>query len=102
MTVQPRLASTVMLLRDGVEGALEVFMVRRVVQSEFMPDLFVFPGGSVIVDDRQLEENPAWRVRSLPLRLTRRGALRWDMDCGRRRFANSSRRPMCCWPTAKD
>lgn len=61
MTVQPRFASTVMLLRDALTpgGGIEVFMVRRVVQSEFMPDVYVFPGGSVISDDRMLEENAA-------------------------------------------
>ena len=58
--VQPRLASTVMLLRDisatlGTSD-IEVFMVRRVVQSEFMPDIFVFPGGSVSPDDRLAEQ----------------------------------------------
>ncbi len=59
MTVQPRLASTVMLVRDiqVAQGTsdIEVFMVRRVVQSEFMPDIFVFPGGSVVADDRLAE-----------------------------------------------
>ncbi len=59
MTVQPRLASTVMLVRDIPTGqsasGIEVFMVRRVVQSEFMPDIFVFPGGSVSADDRLAE-----------------------------------------------
>ena len=61
-TVQPRPASTVMLLRDsttssllGRKTGLEVFMVRRSVQSEFMPDIYVFPGGSVTEDDRQVE-----------------------------------------------
>jgi 8-oxo-dGTP pyrophosphatase MutT (NUDIX family) len=59
MPVQPRFASTVMLLRDiAHDGGIEVFMVRRVVQSEFMPDVYVFPGGSVIPDDRSLEERP--------------------------------------------
>lgn len=60
--VQPRPASTVMLLRDdssptrtGRGNALEVFMVRRSVQSEFMPDIYVFPGGSVMSDDKQVE-----------------------------------------------
>jgi 8-oxo-dGTP pyrophosphatase MutT (NUDIX family) len=59
MTVQPRFASTVMVLRDALPHGvgIEVFMVRRVVQSEFMPDVYVFPGGSVISDDRTLEEN---------------------------------------------
>jgi len=57
MTAQPRLASAVMLLRDretGGEG-VEVFMVRRAVQSEFMPDMYVFPGGTVSADDRATE-----------------------------------------------
>ncbi|GAC1399810.1 MAG: NUDIX hydrolase [Ktedonobacteraceae bacterium] len=60
MTVQPRLASTVMLLRDvpakQETSEIEVFMVRRVVQSEFMPDIYVFPGGSVSADDRFAEQ----------------------------------------------
>ncbi len=59
MLVQPRLASTVMLLRDSSieqEGSgIEVFMVRRVVQSEFMPDIYVFPGGSASADDSLAE-----------------------------------------------
>ena len=66
MTVQPRLASTVMLLRDSVRGGIEVFMVRRVVQSEFMPDLYVFPGGSVMPDDRLVEESSDLRVEVAP------------------------------------
>jgi 8-oxo-dGTP pyrophosphatase MutT (NUDIX family) len=64
MGVQPRLAATVMLLRDsdkrsGQVGqrSLEVFMVRRVVQSEFMPDVYVFPGGSVSADDLSTEQS---------------------------------------------
>jgi 8-oxo-dGTP pyrophosphatase MutT (NUDIX family) len=31
-------------------------MVRRVVQSEFMPNVYVFPGGSVSADDRTAEQ----------------------------------------------
>ena len=62
MAVQPRMASTVMLLREKatVQSAtqgIEVFMVRRVVQSEFMPDLYVFPGGSAMEDDRVVEQS---------------------------------------------
>jgi 8-oxo-dGTP pyrophosphatase MutT (NUDIX family) len=71
MTVQPRVASAVMLLRDipeeqraqEIEGSLplptntvEVFMVRRVIQSDFMPDVYVFPGGSVSKDDLAAEQ----------------------------------------------
>src|SRR5438132_4662626 len=57
MAVQPRLASAVMLLRDMLAGqGIEVFMVRRVIQSDFMPDVYVFPGGSVSADDRAAEQ----------------------------------------------
>lgn len=57
MPVQPRLASAIMLLRDHPSGqALEVFMVRRVIQSDFMPDVYVFPGGSISADDCKTEE----------------------------------------------
>ncbi|MDQ6645392.1 MAG: NUDIX hydrolase [Chloroflexota bacterium] len=57
MSTQPRLASAVMLLRDLASGqGIEVFMVRRVIQSDFMPDVFVFPGGSVSADDRAAEQ----------------------------------------------
>ena len=56
MAVEPRLASAVMLLRDTPSGqGIEVFMVRRVIQSDFMPDVYVFPGGSVSKDDRSAE-----------------------------------------------
>lgn len=55
MAVQPRSSSAVMIVRDSPAG-LEVFMVRRVVQSEFMPDVYVFPGGSVQPDDLAAEQ----------------------------------------------
>ena len=57
MPVQPRLASAVVLLRDHPSGqAVEVFMVRRVAESDFAPNVYVFPGGSVSADDRNTEE----------------------------------------------
>src|SRR5436305_7592851 len=53
MAVHPRLASAVMLLRDMTPGqGIEVFMVRRVIQSDFAPDVFVFPGGPGSAADR--------------------------------------------------
>src|SRR5258708_34522747 len=56
MAVEPRMASAVMLLRDPSSGqGMEVFMVRRVIQRDFMPDVYVFPGGSVTKDDRAAE-----------------------------------------------
>ncbi len=58
MGVQPRPASAVMILRDSGQS-FEVFMVRRVIQSDFMPDVYVFPGGSVTKDDIAAEQTPA-------------------------------------------
>src|SRR5439155_19139810 len=59
MAVEPGVASAVMLLRDTTSGqGIEVFMVRRVIQSDFMPDVYVFPGGSVSADDRAAELAP--------------------------------------------
>jgi 8-oxo-dGTP pyrophosphatase MutT (NUDIX family) len=54
----PRLAAAVVLGRDRPVGGLEVFMVRRHVQSEFAPDVYVFPGGSVKAADREAEAIP--------------------------------------------
>ena len=53
--VPVRPASVVVLARS-VGECLEVFMVRRHVQSEFVPDAFVFPGGSVKEADVAAEE----------------------------------------------
>ncbi len=55
--VVPRSAAAVVLLRDGERGA-EVFMVRRHVRSEFVPDVYVFPGGTVKGDDAATERTP--------------------------------------------
>jgi 8-oxo-dGTP pyrophosphatase MutT (NUDIX family) len=45
-----REAATVMLVRDDPD--LEVFMLRRNLDSEFVAGAYVFPGGAVDVDDR--------------------------------------------------
>ncbi|MCC7366985.1 MAG: hypothetical protein IT306_01100 [Chloroflexi bacterium] len=50
--VTPRLAATVILARDGADGRLELFMVRRGQSARFAPDAYVFPGGTVRADDR--------------------------------------------------
>jgi 8-oxo-dGTP pyrophosphatase MutT (NUDIX family) len=52
----PRFASATALLRERAEGGVEVFMVRRHVQSEFVPDVYVFPGGSVKESDVAAEQ----------------------------------------------
>jgi 8-oxo-dGTP pyrophosphatase MutT (NUDIX family) len=54
MTVPLRDAATVMLLRDGTEG-IEVFMLRRNLNSDFVGGAYVFPGGAV--DDHDRHEN---------------------------------------------
>ena len=88
MAVEPRLASAVILLRDAAAGqGIDVFMVRRVVQSDFMPGAYVFPGGSVSKDDcaAELAEGVCAPVatsatdpegRTLPGKGTRAAAIR--------------------------
>lgn len=49
--VPVRDAATVMLVRDGDDG-LEVFMLRRNLQSDFVGGAYVFPGGGVDDHDR--------------------------------------------------
>lgn len=44
----PRPAATIILLRDNDEhGGLEVLLLRRSAESRFMPNVWVFPGGSL-------------------------------------------------------
>jgi 8-oxo-dGTP pyrophosphatase MutT (NUDIX family) len=73
----PKLASTVMLVRNSAPGqtkyriedgqfpsnfpnnqAVEVFMLRRVKTMDFVPDAVVFPGGRV--DERDANPNLPW------------------------------------------
>lgn len=54
--VPARPASAVVLARESMAGGFEVFMVRRHIKSDFVPDVFVFPGGSVTDDDRAVEQ----------------------------------------------
>lgn len=60
--VTPRPAATCVLMRPHAGGSagsgIEVFMVRRHIQSDFAPDVYVFPGGSVDAGDRLTEETP--------------------------------------------
>jgi 8-oxo-dGTP pyrophosphatase MutT (NUDIX family) len=49
-----RAAATVLLVRDGEGGALEVFLVQRHRRSGFLPNAWVFPGGRVDEADRTL------------------------------------------------
>lgn len=47
----PRPAATVILVRDGPGGHVEMFMVRRDPAARFAPDAYVFPGGTLRADD---------------------------------------------------
>lgn len=59
--VEPRNASTVVLMRDGVSreaGALEVYLLRRHVDMAFAAGMCVFPGGGV--DPRDFDHEIEW------------------------------------------
>lgn len=47
----PRLAATVLLVRDG-DPDIEVFMLRRNLNSDFVGGAYVFPGGAVDESDK--------------------------------------------------
>ncbi|MDE3229966.1 MAG: NUDIX hydrolase [Chloroflexota bacterium] len=51
----PRAASATVMARARPAGGIEVFMVRRHVRSEFVPNVYVFPGGSVAAADSEAE-----------------------------------------------
>jgi 8-oxo-dGTP pyrophosphatase MutT (NUDIX family) len=53
--VEVRDAATVMLVRDGSDGRLEVFMLRRNLNSDFVGGAYVFPGGAVDPADRHAD-----------------------------------------------
>ena len=52
--VQVRDAATVVLARDGA-GGLEVFMLRRTLDADFVGGAYVFPGGAVDEADRHTD-----------------------------------------------
>jgi 8-oxo-dGTP pyrophosphatase MutT (NUDIX family) len=58
----PRVAATVILLRDGA-GGLEVLLAQRNPQARFMGGAWVFPGGAVSAQDGEGE--PALRAAGL-------------------------------------
>jgi 8-oxo-dGTP pyrophosphatase MutT (NUDIX family) len=53
--VEIRDAATVMLVRDKPSGGLEVFMLKRNLDSDFVGGAFVFPGGAVDDVDRHAD-----------------------------------------------
>lgn len=63
-SVEIRDAATVMLVRDGDDGRLEVFMLRRNLNSDFVGGAYVFPGGAVDPADRHADLEPICEGRS--------------------------------------
>ncbi len=57
-------AATVMLVRDGSDGLLEVFMLRRNLNSDFVGGAYVFPGGAVDPADRHADLEPMCEGRT--------------------------------------
>lgn len=55
--VEPRLAATVVAVRDGADG-VEVWMIRRAMTMAFAPGAMVFPGGGV--DPRDSDQSIPW------------------------------------------
>lgn len=62
-TIPLRDAATVMPVRDGADG-IEVFMLRRNLNSDFVGGAYVFPGGAVDDHDRHENLDPVCRGRS--------------------------------------
>jgi 8-oxo-dGTP pyrophosphatase MutT (NUDIX family) len=57
--VEPKRASTVVLMRPGIaSGEFEVYLLRRVASMAFAASAYVFPGGGV--DRRDSTVHPAW------------------------------------------
>jgi 8-oxo-dGTP pyrophosphatase MutT (NUDIX family) len=56
--VVPRPASTILLLRDGADSEIEVFMMVRHYEIDFNSGALVFPGGSVDKGDQEIIQNP--------------------------------------------
>lgn len=61
--MEPRDAATVMLVRDGEPG-VEVFMLRRNLESVAWGGLYLFPGGAVDEEDRHADLESVCRDRS--------------------------------------
>lgn len=58
--VEPRAASSVLLLRDGTDE-VEILFVRRAKELKFMGGAWVFPGGALEEEDGDPAEELAWQ-----------------------------------------
>jgi 8-oxo-dGTP pyrophosphatase MutT (NUDIX family) len=61
MAVEPRPASSVIIVRDGGEG-MEILFVRRAKELKFMGGAWVFPGGALQPEDGDVADELAWKA----------------------------------------
>lgn len=61
MAAETRPASSVIVLRDGVDG-VEILFVRRSPDLKFMGGAWVFPGGTLLAEDGDIESELAWQT----------------------------------------
>lgn len=64
-------AATLVLVRSGAGGGVELFCVQRSRQSRFMGGAIVFPGGKLEGSDA----HPEWTLLTTPARLPERGTV---------------------------
>jgi 8-oxo-dGTP pyrophosphatase MutT (NUDIX family) len=59
-SIRPLPAATVILVREN-RGQLQVYLIKRSPQSGFMPNMFVFPGGTL---DRSDQDERLWKAHA--------------------------------------
>src|SRR5229473_7653965 len=94
--VTPRLASTILLLRDATgTDEIEVFMMVRHYEIDFNSGALVFPGGSVDKGDQEIIARPE-------LYSAVRGSTARVSVSASPRSAKHSRKAASCWPGRAD
>jgi len=58
MATKPKMASTVILIREH-DGEMQVYLLKRSTRSAFFPGTYVFPGGRVETED---EASGLWKA----------------------------------------
>ena len=58
MATLPQKATTIILLREGISGEFEVYLLKRHEKSSFMGGNYVYPGGRIDKEDHNLQICP--------------------------------------------
>jgi 8-oxo-dGTP pyrophosphatase MutT (NUDIX family) len=58
MAILPQKATTIILLREGISGEFEVYLLKRHEKSSFMAGNYVYPGGRIDKGDHNLQICP--------------------------------------------